>query len=287
MVSVVNSVKELAVGVVAGIASMLPGISGATVCVAFGVYERLIRDIAYLRKWLTKDIMFLLMLFLGLVIGTILAAKALDFLIDEYPAECMLLFAGLIAGQIPMIYASTGVGRGEKVTVNEWGAFAVGLAVMAVMIVADFLGDSGEVIIDTDAAGCVILFFIGMVVAVSMMLPGLSHSTLLVAMGYFAAFTEIIGDLKIAELAIILIGAVVAVLLFSKILHRALTDHHRVTMFLILGLTVGSIISVLALSAEYLDNTVEILVSAALFVVGLLVSYRFMRNIETDDSSDE
>ncbi|MBE6526608.1 MAG: DUF368 domain-containing protein [Thermoplasmata archaeon] len=286
MVSAVTSIKELAMGIVAGIASMLPGISGATVCVAFGIYERLIRDMAYLRKWIRKDFAFLMILLIGVLIGTVLVAKVLNILIDDYPAECMMFFGGLILGQVPMIYASA-KGDGAKTTSAEWLAFAVGMAVMAVMILVDHFGGMDDVEVGTDAVGCVILFVIGMIVIVSMMLPGLSHSTLLISIGYFAAFTEIVGDLKVTELCIMLLGGLVAVFLFSKLIHLALEDHHGSTMFLILGLTVGSIVAVLAYSVDYVSDPVELAVSAVLFVIGLLFSYRFMKAVDLEDSSEK
>ena len=284
MGTAVTAVREFIVGIVAGIASMLPGISGATVCVAFGVYERLIRDVAHIRTYLLKDIRFILMLAIGAVVGTVLAAKVLNVMIDEYPAECMLLFAGLIVGQIPMLCVTAGLRDGTRASAAEWGAFIIGLAIMVVMVVIDLVMDEGDdVVVGTDLLGCIILFLIGMVVVVSMLLPGLSHSTLLVAIGYFSAFTAIVGDLKVVELGIIALGGIVALLLFSKILHRALTEHHKFTMFLILGLTLGSVLSVLVFSAEYLEDAEHIIASAVTFVIGLFVSYRFMKPMDSNE----
>jgi putative membrane protein len=281
MGSVVSSVKELLIGIVAGIASMLPGISGATVCVAFGIYERLIRDVANLRTYLRKDFLFIFLLAFGVVLGTVLAAKVLNVLIDDYPAECLLFFAGLIVGQIPMLCVTAGLRDGNRTSVTEWAAFAVGIGIMIAMVAIDFLMDGGnDVVVGTDPVGCVILFLIGMIVVVSMLLPGLSHSTLLVAIGYFAAFTEIVGDLKVVELGIIALGGIVAMLLFSKVLHRALTYHHKVTMFLILGLTIGSVVSVLVFSADYFTSIIHIAACAVLFVIGFFVSYSFMKPVE-------
>lgn len=78
MQPVKTTLKELIVGFIAGITSMLPGVSGATMAVVFGIYERLIRDLAELRVWLKKDFAFLFFVFIAFAAGTFLAAKVLD-----------------------------------------------------------------------------------------------------------------------------------------------------------------------------------------------------------------
>ncbi|MBR5999363.1 MAG: DUF368 domain-containing protein, partial [Candidatus Methanomethylophilaceae archaeon] len=82
MANVLKSVRDIIVGTVIGITAMLPGISGATMAVAFGIYERLIRDLADLRTYLVKDLKFIILLAVGLVLGTFLAAKVLEDVLD-------------------------------------------------------------------------------------------------------------------------------------------------------------------------------------------------------------
>ena len=97
MASVLKSARDLIVGTVIGITAMLPGISGATMAVAFGIYERLIRDLAELRTYLIKDIRFILLVAIGLVIGTILCAKVLDDVLVTYPVFA-LMFTAVLCG---------------------------------------------------------------------------------------------------------------------------------------------------------------------------------------------
>lgn len=282
MASWANTVKELVVGAVIGIASMLPGISGATMAVVFGIYERLIRDLANLRVWLRKDIKFIVILAVGVVVGTVLAAKALNSVMDSYEYLCMLFFAGLILGQVPAVYAEAG---GKSEPLSAWGiiAFVVGLAIMVAVIAVDATVTGGDGIsISRDAVGMLVMVVVGLIVAVSALLPGLSHSTVLMAMGLFGTFTAAVGDLDVFFLAPLAVGAIVGVLGFSKILRSALENHHRSMMLLVLGLTVGSFVSILFM-VSVPEDTLAIVGSAVAFVVGILISvwsFRFGRIAE-------
>lgn len=116
----VSTLKELVVGFVTGITSMMPGVSGATMAVVFGIYERLIRDVALLRVWLRRDLAFLVTIFIGFAAGTVLAAKVLDSFAESYAAELNLFFLGLIAGQMPAIVRDAELGGGNRKSAGCW-----------------------------------------------------------------------------------------------------------------------------------------------------------------------
>ena len=245
MKSAYTAVKNFCVFVVIGIGSMLPGLSGATLAVVFGVYERLIRDLAKLRTYLVKDIKFLLLVVAGFALGTLICAKLLNQALEDYPIECLMFFIGLIAGQIPMLARTVNQDAkterkglyGRDCTI----AFAVGLAVTLSMIVLDAVGQVGEAHVEHNAMGVIIMIVVGVIFAISAILPGLSHSTVLLVLGLMSTFTAAISDLDFFLLAPILLGLVIGALGFSKVIHAALENHHLVTMMCILGLTLGSL----------------------------------------------
>lgn len=276
MGSRVKAVKEVLVGVIIGIASMLPGISGATMCVSFGIYERLVRDVARLRVYLRKDFLFLFLLATGVIIGTVVAAKILSGAMDRYPTESQFFFAGLIAGQIPVVYRMTEP-RNGRWTRSNWIALAAGFAIMGSMLALYFLGEGNDVAVGHDAAGMALMFAVGIVVAVAAILPGVSHSTILIVFGLFAVFTNSISDLDFGFLAAMGAGAVAGVLGFSKIIHYALERHHRSASFLIFGLTVGSLAPLIVTSVGNAEGMAHIAAGAVTFVVGLAIGIWFMR----------
>ena len=245
MKSAYTAVKNFITFIIIGIGSMLPGLSGATLAVVFGVYERLIRDLAKLRKYLIEDIKFIVLVILGFAIGTLICAKVLNHALEDYPVECLMFFIGLIIGQIPLL-ARTVNQDAKTERKGLYGsdciiAFAVGLAITLFMIVLDTIGEVGEANVEHNAMGFIIMIGVGVIFAISAILPGLSHSTVLLVLGLMSTFTAAISDLDFFLLVPILLGLLAGALGFSKVIHKALENHHLVTMMGILGLTIGSV----------------------------------------------
>ena len=284
MVSYARALKDLFVGAIIGIAAMLPGISGAILAVCFGIYERLVRDIAEIRVYLKKDFAFLALLIVGFAVGTIITAKLLSDLIDAYPAESTMLFIGLIIGQVPAIYYLAAPKGSGQLTKSNTLALIIGMIIMGSMIIVDvFMGDTEDIIVGHDLTGAVIMFGVGLIVAVSALMPGISHSTILLVFGLMGAFLTAVSDLDMFLLIPLMLGVVVGALLFSKVVNKALEEHHRTTMFLILGLMIGSIASLLFNTfKDFADMASADILAHALgcvlaFVIGIAVSIWFMK----------
>ena len=278
-----TAIKEIIVGAIVGIAGMLPGISGAVLCVCFGIYERLVRDIAKLRVYLVKDFWFIFFLAVGAVIGTVFSAKVLSIAMDAYPTESLFLFVGLIVGQIPAVYRLTTRDGKAKPTTYNIIALVIGFIVMGSMLMVDLFGSGNEVTVDKDVIGILTMFGIGLIVAVSSLIPGISHSTFLIVFGLFTVFTDTVGNLDIPLLIPLGIGAIVGFLGFSKVVNYALENHHRTTSFLILGLTVGSIITLSISSGLDITEPIHAIGGFVTFVIGLAVSLWFMKKSEMQE----
>ena len=280
MTSAYTAVKNFITFIIIGIGSMLPGLSGATLAVVFGVYERLIRDLAKLRVYLIKDIKFIIVVLLGFALGTLICAKVLNHALEDYPVECLMFFIGLIIGQIPLLVRTAN----QDAKTSRKGlfgkdcciAFAVGLAVTLLMIVLDAVGQTGDVTIEHNAIGFIIMIGVGVIFAVSAILPGLSHSTVLLVLGLMSTFTAAISDLDFFLLTPILLGLLAGALGFSKVIHRALEDHHLVTMMAILGLTLGSI-AVIAWYVIKSFTVTDFLIGLVCLAAGLVVSLLSMQ----------
>ena len=285
MESRAKSVKDIIVGIIVGIAGMLPGISGAVICVCFGIYERLVRDFALLRVYLKKDFWFILCLVIGVFIGTVVAAKILSGAMDSYPTESQFLFAGLIAGQIPAVYYMTEPGKGKWTGSNK-GALILGFALIAAMLAMYFSGSGDDLVLSGGFAGTAVAFGIGILVAVSAMVPGISHSTLLIVLGLFTLFTDTVGNLNMEFLLPMAAGAVVGLFGFAKAVHYALEFHHRSTSFLIFGLTAGSLVMLLITSVYEAAGWTHIAAGIVTFAVGFAVGIWFMKKGAEQESSE-
>jgi len=235
-----EAVKNVVVGTLMGIFMMLPGASGATMAVIFGVYERLIRDISKLTKYLISDLPFIITIGIGGVIGFLICAKGLDALIDSYEIPAMFFFAALITVQIPDLKKNVDE-EGGKLTTNNILAMVGGFAVMMVVLFLSTVDGIEDV--EYGTAGMLIA---GLLYAICALSPGISGSTILLTLGLLTPVLEAVTEFKFMSILPILIGAIVGVLCFSKVINHFMTHSRRSTYCAILGLTVGSIVTVVA-----------------------------------------
>ena len=258
-------VRNVIVGVITGIFMMLPGASGATITVVFGIYERLIHDVSKLSN-IISDIRFLITLGIGVVLGVLICSKGLDFLIDSYEIPLMFFFAVLILVQIPDIKRQSD--DGEKPTTMNYVAFAAGFLIMIGILLIGL--ETGE---QMESPGPIILFFAGIIYVVSAISPGISGSTILLALGLFSAVVEGIGNLELMTLLPLALGGLVGLVLFAKIIDRCVTDHRKSTYFAILGLTAGSVVTVITQAVLGMGGDDLIVPVCICIVAGVVVGY--------------
>ena len=262
---VLKPLKDILVGALVGLVSMLPGASGATIAVIFGIYERLVSDLADIRHRLLKDLRFIILIFIGIVLGMMVCAFGLEFLMDHIEVPTMFFFAALIVAQIPDIMKLGD--DGEPLSKWNIAAFIVGFVIMIAFL---FLGDGNDVELE-GITGTVLMVLVGITLAVSKLAPGVSGSTVLLALGLYAPFMHALTDMDIGYLLPILIGLVIGILGFSKIVDHCMRNHKKSTYVMILGLTAGSVITVSVQAIMKLSGTEMIAMSIAGIVIGLLL----------------
>ena len=255
-----QSVKDLVLGVLIGFVSHLPGASGATIAVIFGIYERLVADIADIRGKLFRDLRFIVVIFIGFVIGMLICARGLKFLIEDYEIPLMFLFVALIVTQIPDIKR-----MGDDGTPLSRANVIALVAGMCIMLSFLFIGvGDGE----SSDPGFLLMFFAGIVYAVSKLAPGVSGSTVLLAMGLYTTFNNALADIDLHLLLPMLLGLIVGALAFAKVIEYFLTRSRKSTYYAILGLTVGSALTVLIDAARGLSGGDMVIQSVICIVIG-------------------
>ncbi len=264
-----RAVKDVLVGALIGIVSMLPGASGATIAVIFGVYERLIADVANIRTKLLKDLRFIIPLGLGIVLGLFACAFGLEFLIDNWEVPTMFFFAALILTQIPDIRKLSD--DGVPMTSWNWLALAVGIVIMLVFL---FIGEGEESAQDT--SNMLLMFLVGVILAISKLAPGISGSTILLALGLYTPFMEALTHFDVGLLVPIGLGLVIGALAFAKVIDHFMQHNRKSTYMVILGLTIGSVVTVTIQSVmmtETMNEVVGGIIGIALgIVLGICLS---------------
>ncbi|MBE6513979.1 MAG: DUF368 domain-containing protein [Thermoplasmata archaeon] len=266
----VRDLKDVVAGIITGVVSMLPGASGATVLVIFGLYDRLIADVAHVREKLLKDLRFVLLLLIGIVIGFIAASFGLDFLIENWEIPMFFFFAALIVIQVPDIVRMGS--DGTPTTPMNVVAFIVGFAIIMVFML---LGDGEEFEAD-GALGFAIMFVVGVIFGLSKIAPGISGSTVLLALGLFDKFLDAFNSFDLGMLVPIGLGLLFSVFVLSKGIDYALTNHRKSTYCTILGLTAGSVVDVLYRGIDGFEGDMAVPVIICI-VAGIVLGFALNR----------
>jgi len=238
-------IANLLRGFLIGIAEVIPGVSGGTIALIVGIYERIIGSAAnaveafvfLLRGKLQEakvparqiDWLLVLPVLVGMFAAIFAAAAIIEPLLESQPENMRGLFAGLILVSLLVPYRM--VGGSWQVT-----DYLVGLTAAAIAFALVSLPKQ-EV---TDPA--LALVFIAAAVAVcALVLPGVSGSFLLLAFGFYAPTIAAVNDFDLAYLSVFVIGAIVGLAMFSTALRWLLDNRRRVTLVVMTGLMLGSL----------------------------------------------
>ena len=225
-----------------GAADVVPGVSGGTVALLTGIYDRLIGNIGIgsrsLGRLVRADLRgtisqlgrvewgFLVPLGVGLLAAVFLLAGVIEETLIEHPEPMAGLFLGLVAASVLI------TGRDVEWTAGRLAA--AGLVGLALFVA---LGWQGAPVADPEAPA---LFGAGAVAICAMILPGISGSFLLLMMGMYATLIDIIDDRLLADAAIFGAGAVFGLACFSTLLARLLADRPHEVLAVMVGLLLGS-----------------------------------------------
>ena len=229
-------------GLAMGAANVIPGVSGGTIALITGIYERLINAIKsfdltamklLLKRqwgpfWAAIDGSFLTALFGGIAVSIVSLAKLLEHLLEEQEMLTMAFFFGLIL--LSVLF----VGK----TVRQWGMtpiimFAIGTAIaVGIALLAPASEDNSFFYV----------FLCGIVAMCSMILPGLSGSFVLIIMGNYALILAAIGSANLSILVPLALGCAFGMIAFSHVLSWIFKKFHDQTIALMTGFIAGSLV---------------------------------------------
>jgi len=223
-------------GALIGLGAVLPGISGGVLCVVFGVYTVIMEFLANPFKHFKTHIMRLLPVFLGVVIGFLGVANILSFFLDKFPSQSVCLFVGLITGMLPSLFEEAGQkGRGK----SSYVSFAVALVLTFALLI------SLRVFSVQIAPNFLWYIFCGFCLALSIIAPGMSFSTLLMPLGLYEPFVAGIGHMDFAVLIPGGIGALLTVILFAKAVDMLFNKHYPQAFHAILGIVIAATVVII------------------------------------------
>ena len=246
---------------ITGASMTVPGISGGSMAMVFGIYDRIIASVPLL---LTKDFKraFLFLLLTGGcgLIGAFSASPVLSFLLKNYYIIVMFFFLGAIVGSIPMIIKKSQLNKS-----NWYDAFFIILGIAIVTLISFIPED----IVSLGESSFLSQFICGVLVSIGFVLPGISFTYLLVVLGLYESLIGHLSNLEILPLIPLSVGIVVGIFLLSGLLKKSMESFPQITFPIILGFLIGSLPQVF----PSLPAGIEILFSLLSFVAGLLIIY--------------
>ena len=232
-------------GLFMGSADIVPGVSGGTIALITGIYGHLIEAISNIKFGFLKplihgdirgfwnvlldeiDFKFFIPLILGIGVAFLTLAKVVTYCMDVHTALTFSFFLGLILASAVILFKKI-----EKISIKHIIFAVIGLILTYIFVSLNPISGNHSLIV---------LFLSGMIAICAMILPGISGSFLLLLLGQYEYMLTALHELHFSEIIVFVVGAVIGILGFSKILNYLLKNHEEVTMAFLIGVMLGSL----------------------------------------------
>lgn len=229
--------KTLCKGIWVGATMTVPGVSGGTMAMIMGIYSRLMDSVNNIFKKPWESIKFLLQFAVGGIIGIVLFARFITTLLENavWGIPLQFFFVGAVAGGVPLIFHEAGIKKfSYKLIVYP----AIGILLVSLLSLLPegiFSGGEGGI------GGIVLQLVGGIVIAVALVLPGISASQMLCTLGIYETVMLNISNLQIVSLLPLVVGVLAGIFLSTGVIGKLLERFPQETYLIILGFIVGSV----------------------------------------------
>ena len=270
-----------------GIANVIPGVSGGTIAIILGIYEKFISAISNLFKDIKENFRFLIPVVIGMVLAILILSSVIEYSYDNFPIPTMLFFVGLVLGGIPMLLKNV-IGRKECKMFSSYIILIFTFSLVILMACSDLIfGTVKEVnLLELNIGGYILLFIVGVIAAATMVIPGISGSLMLMLLGYYYPIIERINDFvgfnnltkNILILGVFGIGVLVGIVLISKLLEILFEKYNTKTYFGVLGFIFASILAIPISTCLQISNLtfnlMQLIIGILLLIAGSFISYK-------------
>ena len=255
-----NAVVTVIKGMIVGTGAILPGVSGGVLCMAFGIYEPLMDVLSDPVHKYKKHLKLLVPFLIGWLAGFLLLAKLLEILLLQYETAVIVFFAGAIIGTVPGMLKGMDKNLKTFLPVFLWTIFFL-------FLFCFMDGAQGKEI----EASTFWYIFSGAVWGLSMIVPGLSSSSLLIMMGLYQKITAGIARIDLSVILPLLLGLLLTVLSLSKLMHHLFETRRRGMLLFVSGIMIASCVDIL-MKTEGLAQNVPLHI--LLFVIGYITAVK-------------
>ena len=279
-------------GAVIGVSNIIPGVSGGTMAVSMGIYDRVIYAVNNLFKQFKKSFREILPILIGVLIGLFAFAALIGALLgtksDEIPVTRLptnFAFIGLILGGLPAIYKRVNM---KSAKVPGVILFLVFLALVAVL---PLLVPPEARTVDHSIGNILLMFLLGAIASSTMVIPGISGSMIMILLGYYDSIINAMNDLRggdwssLALLLPFVLGLLVGIVFIARLMNFLLKKHAALTFCAIFGLVIGSPVAILMKNRECfpLATTGNWIACIVCLLIGFAIAW-FMSTLDKKQS---
>ena len=272
---VMRLVLRVLQGVLIGVGAVLPGISGGVLCVVFGIYKPVMELLSNPLRNFKTHVPKLLPVIVGMGVGFLGVAKILAFFLETYPDPSVCLFIGLIVGMLPSLFREAGEQGRHK---GSWVSMGVAFVfILALLISLNMFSVS-------IAPNFGWYLFCGFCLALSVIAPGMSFSTLLMPLGLYTTFVDGLGNLNFSVIVPAGIGAVITVICLAKAVDALFDRFYPYAFHAIIGIVIAATIMIVPFGsfAVSVGAAAVNIVCLAVGVIAALALDKFNSSVEKE-----
>jgi len=283
-----HSLIDILKGVIIGVANVIPGVSGGTLAISMGIYNILIDAVSGFLKQPLKSIKMVWKYAVGMISGVLLAIFAVSYLFEFVPILSSMFFIGLIIGTIPQTMENI---ENKKIKLRD--IITICIIIILVVLLGMLEGNTIESTSNLANNGFT-LFIIGILISITIVVPGISGSALLMALGCYSNFMTIAKDtlacvisFNIVEafntgkmLIFLGVGVVIGIFLTAKII-KILTEKYTNTVYWGITALMASTPILVMLKLDFTKITVvETIFSILMLITGSVLAKKLSKGDE-------
>jgi len=253
-----------------GIGAVAPGVSGGTLAVIFGLYERITDAIGNVFKNFRENFIFFLPVVLGGGVGVLAFSNIMNYLFLNYDVQVKYLFIGLMIGTLPSVFGEANKKGFRNIYIVPC---IIAFAVTILFIVFE---NSGIDVFPESGRGLAQLLSYGAIIGIGTIVPGISASFVLMYLGAYQIVLEGMAELNPAVLIPVGIGFAVSIVAFANIVSRMFKRFYGYTYYTVLGFVLGSIVAIF----PGIGFELRYLTSVLLFILGCYISVKLSGRIK-------
>lgn len=261
-------------GVIIGIGKIIPGLSGSMIMMILGLYEKGIRSITHYFDDIKDNTKFLLLVGSGILVAVVLISKLIQLLLIHYAFIIICMFIGLILGGIPSVLKEI---EGTS-NINNIFIFIIFFILSLSLILSE---QTHQINIEGNP---LIMFVIGIIEAATMIIPGISGTAVLMALGLYHVLIEMFSNLSNLNIFIVNIkvivpfglGLLIGSWFFIKLMDYLLSNYKIKTYWAIIAFAISSIVLMFEKAFESSYTLTDVIIGFSLLIIGYFASRSFI-----------